>query len=233
MTRFVRIAPLPVAVALLAVMLAAPGSASAHARYESSFPAKGEVLATSPDRVEITFSQEIQRVSGAYDITVNKDRGPSVTAGPPVVSDDDRRIMSVPLQPDLAPGRYVVNWRNVSDEDGDEAVGAFSFYVQTPPNEIDLRNDEDLALIGEEDGGAATQGDATTPTSAETPPGEGSPTAAATPSVTPAATSAANGADDADDDGGDSGLVIVIATVIVVGVVAAAGAFFFLQRRGG
>lgn len=230
MTRSALRTLLPALVALLALTLASPRPAAAHARYESSFPAKGEVLATSPDRVEITFTQEIQRVSGAYDISVNKDRGPSVTAGPAVIDEDDRRIMRVPLQPDLAPGRYVVNWRNVSDEDGDEATGAFSFYVQTPPNEIDLRNDEELALIGEEDAATATPAAVATAT-AETTPGQGSPTAATTTAVTPAATSAPDGADDGDEDGSDSGLVIVIVTVIVVGVVAAAGAFFVVQRR--
>lgn len=212
--------------AALALLLAAPRSAAAHARYESSFPAKGEVLATSPDRVEITFSQEIQRISGTYDIMVNKDRGLSVTAGPAVVRDDDRRIMSVPLQPGLAPGRYVVHWRNVSDEDGDPAEGAFSFYVQTPPNEIDLRNDEALALIGEEDAGTPT------PTADGSPsPAETGTAAATTPEASPRATAVTDA--DSDDGGGDDGgLVIVIVTVIVVGVVAAAAAFYVVQRRG-
>jgi methionine-rich copper-binding protein CopC len=229
MTRPARIALLTAIVATLALMLPAPGPASAHARYESSFPAKGEVLATSPNRVEITFTQEVQRISGTYDIAVNKDRGPSVTAGPAEIDEDDRRIMRVPLQPDLAPGRYVVNWRNVSDEDGDEAIGAFSFYVQTPPNEIDLRNDEELARIGEEDAATATPAAGATP-DADTPGAE-TPEASATAAVTPAATVVADGAD-GNSDSDDSGLVIVIVTVIVVGVVAAAGAFFFVRRRG-
>lgn len=210
-----------VAISLLA--LARPISVEAHARYESSSPAKGEILAVSPDEVEITFSQDIQRITGKYGIQVVKDRGPSVTAGPAVVDDANRTRMSVPLQPDLPDGRYVVNWNNVSDDDGDPLEGAFSFYVNYQPNTVDLANDEELALIGEE-GTPATTDTASaveTPSSDQTPSGGESPSASAT-------------AESGGDDGGGSGnttIALSILGVIVAAAVVAGGAFYFMRGR--
>ena len=100
---------------------------------EEFTPGKGEALTASPARVEIEFTQEIQKISGSYSIQVVKDRGLDVTAGPAVVNDADRHKLSVPLKDSLTPGRYVVNWANTSDDDGDPATGAFSFYLNYAP----------------------------------------------------------------------------------------------------
>ena len=91
--------------------------------------------------------------------------------------------MSVPLQPDLADGRYVVHWNNVSDEDGDPAEGAFSFYVNYEPNAVDLENDEQLGQIGAEETPASNDTPAAedTPATSETPAGsDGTPVASPT-----------------------------------------------------
>ena len=197
------------------------GNAEGHARYKESTPAKGELLAASPAQVSITFSQEVQKVTGTYGIDVRYSPSRPQTgitqdaeAGPAVVNDDDRTIVSVPLRPDLAPGRYEVHWTNVSDADGDPAEGAFSFYIGMPPTAADLAADEALALIGEEEETPEPTGGASTPA-----PG------------TPAASATAVAPRSDDDDGGGSTALIIIGVIVVVGIVAGFLAARFVTRR--
>jgi methionine-rich copper-binding protein CopC len=204
-----------------ALALTATAQASAHARYDSSTPAKGEVLAASPAQVQVKFSQDVQKITATYGIEVALETGggspgAGVTAGPAVLSDDDRSIMSAPVQPNLPPGRYVVRWKNISDEDGDAAEGAFSFYVGVQPTETDLAADRALESIDEEETPQAS------PTGARTAPAATPPSASAT--ATPAT-------DDDDDDGGNTGLIVGIVVVVVLVAVAAGGAAVVLRRR--
>jgi methionine-rich copper-binding protein CopC len=226
-------------VAVAVLLNAAP--VFAHARYKSSTPGTGEVLTASPARVDITFTEQIQKVSGTYGIEVTRDRGAAVTSGPAIVDDADRTHLSVPLQAGLGPGRYVVNWKNTSDADGDPVTGAFSFYISTQPNAVDLENDRQLAQIGFEDvtataaAGGATASPATsaiTPiatlppsTAAATrPPGTSSPgISAATPIPT---TTAAT-----QDGGGSSSRVWVVGVIVAVVLVAGFAAWQYLSRR--
>jgi methionine-rich copper-binding protein CopC len=221
--------PLPIAFALAAIVacaLLSPSAASAHARYESSSPARGEILAVGPNEVEITFSQDIQRIAGKYDIQVNIDRGSTVTSGPAVVNDEDRTRMSVPLQPNLADGRYVVHWNNVSDEDGDPAEGAFSFYVNYEPNAVDLQNDQQLELIGAEETPAGN-----TPSTEESPTGDTTPPGTEGPPGTPAATPTA-GEDSAEDGGNDVSVILIVIGAIALAALLVGGGYLFLRGRG-
>src|SRR2546421_11821147 len=111
-----------ITVVLLAASMV-PRVALAHAHYKTSTPGIGEIGQDQPPQVDITFTQSIQKVSGTYDLAVTRDGAGPVTTGPPVLDEQDRSKLSVPLQPDLAPGRYVVKWKNVSDDDGDAATG--------------------------------------------------------------------------------------------------------------
>jgi methionine-rich copper-binding protein CopC len=229
-----------VAVAVATLFAAMP--VFAHARYKSSTPGTGEVLAASPARVEITFTEQIQKVSGTYSIEVTRDRGATVTSGSAVVDDTDRSKVSVPLQAGLEPGRYVVNWTNVSDDDGDPINGGFSFYINTQPNAVDLANDKQLAALGFEDvtataaaGGASTPapGGTTTASTAvrvttrpasTTASGTRSPgISAATPIPTTTSTSGTGGSD-------HTNLYVVIGAAIV-GLVIGFGAWQYLSRR--
>lgn len=134
-------------VAVIAALATVTG-AFAHAHYMSSTPAKGAVLQTAPTSVEITFAEEIQTTAGSYGLTVEKDGGSSVTSGNPTPDGDK---MSIALQSGIGAGRYVVNWHNVSSDDGDAAEGAFSFYVQTQPTADDLAKDAELENVGAEE----------------------------------------------------------------------------------
>jgi hypothetical protein len=219
---------LSLTIALLAVMatalLASPLSASAHARYKSSTPGKGEVVRASPARVEITFTQDIQKVGGTYGIEVTKDRGASVTAGPAVVDEQDRSKLSVPLQPNLDPGRYVVNYKNVSDEDGDPFNGAFSFYLNYQANAVDLENDRQLEAVGAElETPGATSSPAGNPTASGTAVAT-QPTRAATPTTSPGNTGG----------GGDNNTTIyIVVGGVAVGIVIGFGIWRFLLRPRG
>jgi methionine-rich copper-binding protein CopC len=205
---------------------------SAHAAYDSSTPSVGERLAVGPSQVEITFTQDIQKLAGSYGIEVQKDRGLDVTAGPSVVNDNDRTKLSVPLQPGLLAGRYVVNWKNVSDEDGDPKEGAFSFYVgDYEPNTVDLANDAQLEEIGAE-------GDPT-PTAAVVntePAGDTTPAATAVPSITEAATATVPGTNDdpppTADDGDSNNTTVIIIIAGLVALVAVAIGAYVVTRRG-
>jgi hypothetical protein len=208
-------------IAAAAVALVVVSTASAHARQKSSTPAKGEVVAASPPRVTVVFSQAIQKVAGSYSLSVEKD-GAGVTAGPAVINEADRTQISVPLQSGLAAGRYVVRWTNVSDEDGDPAEGAFSFYVQTQPGASDLADDKQLESIGAE---------------AETPAASDTPATAATASgataAAPTRTSATPAAASKSSDGGNGNTTLyVVVGVIAAAAVLAVGGFAYARRGG-
>ena len=228
------------AVAAAAIIAASP--VFAHARYKSSTPGAGEVARTPLARVEITFTEQVQKVAGTYSIEVNRDRGASVTTGSAVLDDADRTKLSVALQEGLAPGRYVVNWTDVSDDDGDAANGGFSFYINATPNAVDLANDKQLASLGFEDvtataaaGGASTPAPGGTTTASTAAPvttrpvgttasGTQSPgISAATPIPTTTSTSGAGGSD-------HKNLYVVIGAVIV-GLIVGFGARQYLSRR--
>jgi methionine-rich copper-binding protein CopC len=213
-----------IACAALVGALLGVSTASAHARHKSSTPAKGEVLATSPTSVTITFTNDIQKIAGTYGIDVLNATGANVTAGPAVLNDDDRSQMSVPLQPSLPPGRYIVEWKNVSDVDGDPFAAAFAFYVATQPTEADLAADRQLA---EEEG--AGEG---TPTAGAASP---SPVVGTAVSASPQATSTRAATAGTDDDGGnDSAIWFIIIGGVIAGAAIGFGGYRFFQhnRRG-
>ena len=126
-----------VGAALLALALAgaalAAASVEAHAGYERSEPADGAVLAESPPRVDVWFSQELRRAGGLPTLEV-VNFGGDVLSDPAVLDDDDRTHVYAALPPSLPNGRYTVIWRNLSDEDDEEARGAFHFYVGEGPD---------------------------------------------------------------------------------------------------
>ena len=126
--------------------------------------------------------------------------------------------MSVALEPDLPPRRYVVNWKNVSDDDGDRAEGAFSFYIRTQPTAADVANDQQLAQIGAE---------VETPSANETPAATARPGATSSaPSASPTATGASS-----SDGGSNTGLFIGIGVAVAIVLIAGGGWFAFMRGR--
>lgn len=115
-------------VALLALGLPRQ-SVWAHAEAEESEPPAGALVAVSPAQVQITFTQDLFRREGMNHIEVYDAAGARVDLDDPVIDDDNRRLLSVSLQPALADGEYTVRWFSLSSEDGHEGEGEFRFTV--------------------------------------------------------------------------------------------------------
>ena len=203
---FVRAAALIVGVALaLAAVFAA--SVEAHGRQQRSEPADGAVLAESPPRVDMWFTQELRRAGGLPTLDVVNAAG-DVVSEPAVLDDDDRTHVYAALPPTLPDGRYTVIWHGLSDEDGDESRGAFHFYVGEGP--------ETASEI------KSTPSPTATPTATPLPP----PTA--TPLPPPTATPPPEAPD--ADDGLPAWLIALIGAVIGAAVTVAV--VFVVSRTG-
>ena len=120
----------------------------AHAGYESSVPAAGEIVSQVPQRVQVRFTQELFRREGSNSLEVYGPGELRVDLADSAIDDDDRKLMTVSLQPDLADGDYTVRWRTLSADDGDEADGEFRFTVRagSPTPELVLPAPTDTAL---------------------------------------------------------------------------------------
>jgi methionine-rich copper-binding protein CopC len=205
-------------VAVLAAIVAMPNLASAHARYKSSIPGKGEVVSVAPEQVEITFTEDIQKVSGSYSMAVSDSSGAIASTGPAVIDEQDRSKMSVPVASNLPPGRYVVHWSNVSDGDGDPLSGEFAFYVQTQPTADDLAADAALATAeAPEPTETAVSGGAT--------PTQGPSIEAASPAAVATPASSGGG-------GSNTGLIVGIVAVIVILAAGGGGYVYWRGRKG-
>ena len=136
---------------------------SAHAAYESSSPAFAEVLDVSPSEITIRFTQELFRREGANEMWVEPARGDDIPLYQLQVEirNDDRHVMRGSVDVELKPGRYLVSWRNLSAEDGDEDRGAFPFYIGSEPDasEVDYDREMAAALLIAYPGDAADQVD--------------------------------------------------------------------------
>ena len=141
------------AIAALALAALMPGGdAAAHAAYASSEPAFGAVLERAPERISLTFSQELFRREGANEIewaaADGGEAGDFSDAGEVEISNADRRTMSValPAGGDWGEGRFVVRWRNLSADDGDADGGEFPFYVGRSPTAEEEALDREMAV---------------------------------------------------------------------------------------
>lgn len=103
--------------------------ALAHADYLRSLPGDGAIVADSPERVEIWFTQEMFRREGENRIEVFGPDGLPVHVGSAQIDDDDRSHMWVNLQAPLSPGDHKVTWRTLSAADGDTEEGEFTFRI--------------------------------------------------------------------------------------------------------
>jgi methionine-rich copper-binding protein CopC len=129
LSRRAPVKPALLAAAALAGLVLWTGSAGAHADYERSEPGDGATVAESPQRVDAWFGQEMRRAQGLPTMIVVNASGDTLNPEDAVLDDADRTHMYVDLPPDLPDGRYTAIWHTLSDEDGEEAQGAFHFFV--------------------------------------------------------------------------------------------------------
>jgi len=211
--------------AALAGLLVTAGGAAAHARLSTSTPAVGEVLAASPAEVSITFTEDVQKIMGTYGIDVIDESGANVTAADAALSDSDRRVLTVALTANLPVGRYVVEYKNVSDSDGDAFEGSYAFYVGREPTSAERAADAELGSAPEEE--ATPTAAATTSAPTTKAPTAGVPT---TSGVTAVASPSAQPSDD-DDSGGDLTMILVVSAIVLVAVLVVAGFVAFSRRE--
>ena len=103
----------------------------AHADYDHSVPAADELVLQTPQQVQVWFTQELFRREGQNSLEVYGPDEQRVDLDDFAIDDDDRKLMTVSLPPDLANGVYTVRWRSLSADDGDEASGQFQFTIQS------------------------------------------------------------------------------------------------------
>ena len=102
--------------------LAAPATASAHARLVRTEPASGAVLTSPPSRFVAVFDDTVRVGPGNAAV---RNGGASVLAGTPSAHG---RMLVLPLRPHLAHGAYSVRWSVIS-EDGHDVQGVLAFAV--------------------------------------------------------------------------------------------------------
>jgi copper resistance protein C len=109
----------------LALLLGA-GVASAHSRLVSSNPADGSNLATSPQRVSLTFNEQVQADFTA--LTVVGPDGAQYQSGDVTANGATISVGVKPLGP---AGKYQIGYRVISD-DGHPVAGSVSFTLTAP-----------------------------------------------------------------------------------------------------
>jgi hypothetical protein len=117
------------AVALTAVLIAAPALCHAHAVLVKSSPDARATLSYSPSRVDLWFSERLELAWSTA--SVRSAAGARVDPQGATVSTEDAKRLSVPLNP-LPPGTYVVQFRVLS-VDGHVVEGSFPFTVKPKP----------------------------------------------------------------------------------------------------
>jgi len=120
-----------VAIALIALMLAGAGIASAHAKLKSSVPAAGSSVATAPATVVAVFDNHDALQANGSLLKVTDASGAAVDKGDTALdkADADRKTLVVSLNDGLGNGTYTVAWTATSEGDGSKEEGSFTFTV--------------------------------------------------------------------------------------------------------
>jgi copper transport protein len=117
--------------AVLLYWLASPASASAHAYLVSSDPPAGALLDTSPQEIDLYFSEAASlQFSGIKLYDRSRTEHP---VGAPGRADGNENSLSAALLGPLPAGTYTVVWRVVSATDGHLTEGSFAFRVRAAP----------------------------------------------------------------------------------------------------
>jgi methionine-rich copper-binding protein CopC len=113
------------AVAVIAMSLL--GSAAyAHPELQSAEPAAGAAMMTSPKQIRVTFNENvIPQLSG---IEVKDQTGKMIPTGKAATDPANKKLLIVPVNEQLPPGDYKVDWHAVSD-DTHRVKGSYSFSV--------------------------------------------------------------------------------------------------------
>lgn len=119
---------IPTLVMAIAGLLAQAPSASAHAVFVASIPAKNSTVAAMPHTVSIRFDDKIIDIVGKHAnvLSVSDAKGHLVSTGYARVAGD---LVTTDIKPGAARGRVTISWRVISD-DGHPVTGISFFTVK-------------------------------------------------------------------------------------------------------
>jgi copper resistance protein C len=101
-------------------------AAAAHPELKATVPA-ANASTHSPTEIRLLFNEALlARYSGAE---LKDEAGKHIETGAAAVAGDGKKQLFVPLKPQLAPGKYTVEWHAVS-EDTHRVKGSFTFKVE-------------------------------------------------------------------------------------------------------
>ncbi|TME84979.1 MAG: hypothetical protein E6I45_00200 [Chloroflexi bacterium] len=119
------------AAAALAGALALPASVCAHALLQSSDPAAGSSLASSPSSITLTFGEQPDPRLSSVNVLASDGKDETAGGGLQAVAGHPNSLrVALPSLPD---GVYTVSWRTLSTVDGHVAAGSFAFGVGVAP----------------------------------------------------------------------------------------------------
>ena len=115
---------------LIAALLLAFGSGAwAHAALTKSVPGNREVLAHSPEAIHLKFNEKVEAKFSK--VSLEDAQTKPMALGTPAVAADDPYALQTPVTEPLAPGRYTVRYRVLS-QDGHVIERSFVFTIETP-----------------------------------------------------------------------------------------------------
>jgi methionine-rich copper-binding protein CopC len=119
-------------VALVLGVIGSPKLALAHAELESSSPPAKGTVTSLPSSLTLVFSEEVK--PGSVSVTVTGEDGQRVDDGGAAVdlNDPERTRVNVTLFAG-GDGIYTVQWQTISNIDGDQAEGSYTFTVAADP----------------------------------------------------------------------------------------------------
>ncbi|UCM89166.1 copper resistance CopC/CopD family protein [Streptomyces marincola] len=114
-----------------ALLLLGATPAAAHAELTGTTPGDGEVVATAPEQVTLTFSESVSLPQDAFRVLAPD--GEDVGEG--TFTDEGGNTWAVPLDTGLGDGTYTVAWHVVS-ADSHPISGAFTFSIGAPSETV-------------------------------------------------------------------------------------------------
>ena len=115
------------AVISVAAFAVAASTTDAHPRLKAAGPAPGSVVTTSPRAIRIQFTEGVELAFSG--IEVKNDKGQVQPVGSPALASNDKAQLIVPVNGELAPGKYTVSWHAVGD-DTHKQEGSFNFELK-------------------------------------------------------------------------------------------------------
>src|SRR6185437_10491015 len=99
------------AIAAASLLLSAAG---AHPRLKAAGPAPGSIVTASPKAIRIQFSEAVELAFSG--IELKSAEGKAQPVGTPTLGAKDKAQLIVPVNGELAPGKYTVSWHAVGDD---------------------------------------------------------------------------------------------------------------------